>query len=136
MMAEEAAYRRGLKREDGEVSRRPAKRAKDVRWVREMARGKSETDRDGVPVGFGSFYKRCPGIYSQEELEAPQGHADRVRTADLIPEHKYAREQDDDDSELESDWHDRTSVDPDLHRAHRETEEKMQARRERERKHM
>lgn len=136
VMAEEAAYWRGLKRKDGEVSRRPAKRAKDVRWVREMARGKSETDRDGVPVGFGSFYKRCPGIYSQEELEAPQGHADRVRTADLIPEHKYAREQDDDDSELESDWHDRTSVDPDLHRAHRETEEKMQARRERERKHM
>ena len=131
---EEASYQRSLKREDAGARRsKPAKRAKgegDFRWVREMARGKPSKDRDGVPVGFGSFYKRIPGMYSREELNAKQGHEDRVRTADLIPEHKLAREMNGDDSELESDWRDRTAIDPEEHRAQRETEERLAARRE------
>ena len=98
-----------------------------------MARGKARTDRDGIRIGFGSFYKRCPGIYSREELNAKQGHANRVRTVDLIPEHKLARKQDGNDSEKESDWLDRTAIDPELHRAQRETEEKMRVHRERDR---
>lgn len=91
----------------GQRSKPQARQAREGRSLglqdgpREVNHG--QRDSDGIPKGFGRFNKRCPGIYSQEEVEAQQGHADRVCTADLIPEHKPAHEQDNDDSELESD---------------------------------
>ena len=81
------------------------------RWYTKRTRGKSYLN-DGTPTGFGSWYKRKPGHYSIEEFGAPRGHADRVRTADCIYEDQSKRIEEEDDSELESDWLDRTSIEP------------------------
>ena len=65
----------------------------------------------GVLWGFGSWYKRTPLQYSCEELHAEQGHEDRIRTVDLYWSDAKQRRNRDDDSQLSSDWKDRTSID-------------------------
>ena len=47
--------------------------------------------------------------YTCEEYYAPQGHKDRVRTADLMPEDTIHYELKDDDSLKASDWRERMS---------------------------
>ena len=42
--------------------------------------------------------------YTDEEMNLPQGHEDRIRTVDLLPNDKKRREQDDDNSVLPTDW--------------------------------
>jgi len=92
------------------------------RWVDEMARGKSRRNSAGKPKGFGSWYRRKPFDYSPAEFQADQKHADRVRTADLTATDMADRDLADDDSFKESDWMDRTSIDPFLFRAKLEAE--------------
>ena len=93
-----------------------------------MARGKAKYRR-GKIKGFGSFYNRLPGHYSEAEQMAKQGHADRIRTVDLMPDHRLERELADDDSQKLSDWHDRTSIDPVAYKIRQEAEEDYARRR-------
>ena len=99
------------------------------RWYSERTRGKSYLN-DGEPTGFGSWYKRKPGHYSIEEFGAPQGHADRVRTADCTYEDQSKRIEEEDDSELESDWQDRTSIDPKRYNDQRNVENDLRKKRD------
>lgn len=105
------------------------------RWVNEMTRGpqkKINKPKAGGPKvkGLGSFYLRAPGNYSLAEFLAKQPHQDRVRTADLNPGDRAERDLADDDSHKESDWLDRTSIDPNKFKAQKEAEEEVADRRE------
>ena len=82
------------------------------RWEKEKSRKDIHRGAKGKPEGTGSWYNRVPGDYSKEELLLPQGHQDRVRTADLHTVDQFQRDKKDDVSDKESDWEDRTSVDP------------------------
>ena len=90
--------------------------ARAPRWQQEIARGKSRKDSEGRRVGFGSWHMRRPGHYSKEEFLAEPGHPDRVRTADCRPADRAEREAAGADSDRESDWKDRTAIDPEEHR--------------------
>ena len=84
------------------------------RWEREKDRPRNKItfeDEDGTIRGFGSWYKRTPMHYSCDELHAKQGHPDRIRTVDLCWSDAKQRRNRDDDSQLPSDWKDRTSID-------------------------
>ena len=94
-----------------------------ARWLDEVARAKPKCNKSGTPKGFGSFCDRKHGDYSRTELEAEQGHLDRVRTADLLPEHRAERELMDDYSHKSSGWADCTSINPALYRAQQEVEQ-------------
>ena len=59
-------------------------------------------------VDFGSCYERQYEDYTCEEYYAPQGHKDRVHTADLTPQDIINRELKDGDSLKDSDWRERT----------------------------
>ena len=74
------------------------------RCYREQDRRPCYIDAKGKKVGFGSWYERLYNDYSCEELYAPQGHNDRVRTCDLMPQDRVEREANNDDSMMESDW--------------------------------
>jgi hypothetical protein len=65
-------------------------------------------------VRLSLFFKRVPYDYTDEELNLPQGHVDRIRTVDLTPEDRKRREDADDDSVLPTDWLERTA---ELHHA-------------------
>ena len=107
---------------------KPAKDARP-RWMDEMSRGKSRKDIRRRIVGFGSFYQRPPGKYSEAEFLAEQGHPDRIRTADLTEGHRAEREQADDDSGKESDWQARTAIDPKLFQSRKDMEKEMRDKR-------
>ena len=80
------------------------------RYVIEFDRNAVQRDDyDGTPQGFGSWYGRRKYDYSRDELDASQGHQDRVRTVDLHRQDIKFRS--DDDSHLESDWVKRTGRD-------------------------
>ena len=110
-------------------SKKTESSATKARWMDEMDRPKSRSTEAGNLIGFGSWYRRQPGKYSPHELTAGQGHEHRVRTVDLLPEDRLERENQDDDSMLMSDWKDRTSIDPEVHRAHKDYEREMKERR-------
>ena len=93
-----------------------------------MARGKAKMRR-GKIKGFGSFYNRSPGHYSEAEQMAKQGHLDRIRTVDLMPDHRMERELADDNSLKLIDWHDRTSINSVAHKIRLEAEEDFARRR-------
>ena len=67
---------------------------------------------------------RLPGNYSRDEFQAPQGHDDRVRTADCHKTDQLIRQSEGNDSELESDWYLRTSKDNNLFRTRQIFKEK------------
>ena len=87
---------------------RPKYKSKTPRWVDEKGRNKHPLDKQGEKVGFGTFYKIAYNDYTCEELICPQGLRDRPRTVDLNPTDVVKRELTEDDSDLESDWLDRT----------------------------
>ena len=64
------------------------------------------------------------------ELLAEQSHRDRVRTADLRLDDRAERELADGDSKKESDWFDRTSINPKIFREKKEAENELKERRE------
>jgi hypothetical protein len=101
-----------------------------ARWLSEMSRGKPKKNKEGRVKGFGSWYQRRPGNYSRKEYLAEQGHRDRIRMADYTMEDRAERELADDDSQIGSDWLDRTSIDPTAYRACKEEEREMKARRD------
>ena len=68
----------------------------------EQTRSPCAPDKTGKKVGFGSWYERLYNDYTCEELYAPQGHNDRVRTCDLAPQDRVEHEANDDDSLMES----------------------------------
>ena len=86
----------------------PFKFGPDPRWRKEKKYKPCAEDDQGRKTGHGSFYKRAYNDYTMEELLARQGRSVRIRTKDLIPFDRLKREMDGDDSELESDWLDRT----------------------------
>ena len=77
---------------------------------------------------------REPGVYSNQEFMAEQGHRDRVRTADCTNLDKLEREHNDDDSHKESDWHDRTSIKPSEFWAQKKLERDLQKKRDEDKK--
>ena len=81
---------------------------KDVCWTKEKNCPACALDDKNKKAGFGNWCKRAYNDYTCEEFYAAQGHDDRVRTADLFPEDAIKREITDDDSLLDSDWHERT----------------------------
>ena len=87
---------------------KPHKFGKDPRWREEKRIKPCAEDDQGRKVGHGSFYKRAYNDYTTEELLARQGRSLRIRTKDLIPFDRVKREMAGDDSDLESDWLDRT----------------------------
>ena len=93
-----------------------------------MARGKAKYWR-GKTKGFGSFCNQAPGHYSEAEQMAKQGHPDRIRTVDLMPDHRLERELADDVSQKLSDWHDRTSINHVSYKIRQEAEEDYARRR-------
>ena len=101
-----------------------------ARWMAEMGRKKQNKSKEGTPKGFGSFYERKPYMYSMAEFMAEQGAADRIRTADLTPADKADREIADDDSMKESDWFDRTSINPFMWRAQKNAEKELRKKRD------
>ena len=62
-------------------------------------------------VGLGSFFKHRSYDYTDEELNLPQGHADRIRirTIDLTPEDRKHGEDANNDSVLPTNWLERTA---------------------------
>ena len=78
----------------------------------EKDREEIHQDKDGKPNGTGSWYKQVPGDYSTQEYLAPQGHKDRVCTRNLKEQARIQRRNEQDNLDLESDWQDRTSIDP------------------------
>ena len=80
------------------------------RWQQESRREKSKTDSKGKLVGFGSFFKRPFGRYSEAEFMAPMGHPDRIRTIDCKSVQIMERQAMEDDSDLETDWYERSSI--------------------------
>ena len=78
------------------------------RWTKEKTLQPCATDDQDRKVGYGSYYKRAYADYTCEEMLAKQGRSVRVRTKDLIPLDRVKRELAGDDSDLESDWLDRT----------------------------
>ena len=62
------------------------------------------------------------------ELLAEQSHRDRVRTADLRLDDRAKRELADDDSMKESDWFDRTSINPKVFRSQKDAEYELKER--------
>ena len=90
----------------------PNKTTQQPRYVQEMTRGKSKRTSEGKLKGFGSFYRRKPGNYSEAEFVARPGSKDRIRTADCTLGDQAERALADDDSLQPSDWADRTSIDP------------------------
>ncbi len=79
------------------------------RWYVEASREPCQINSQGEAIGLGSFFNRRPFDYTDEEMNLPQGHEDRIRTVDLLPEDRKRREQEDDDSVLPSDWLERTA---------------------------
>jgi len=79
------------------------------RWYREISREPRQVNEQNDAIGLGSFFKRNPYDYTDEEFSLPQGHEDRIRTVDLLPEDRKRREDADDDSILPSDWLERTA---------------------------
>ena len=55
-------------------------------------------------IGHGSFFKCWPYDYTDEEMNLPQGHEDRIRTVNLLPYDRKRCEDDDNDSVLPTDW--------------------------------
>ena len=81
------------------------------RWYAKRLRGKSYLN-DGDATGVGLWYKHKPRHCSIKEYGAPQGHADQVCTADCNHEDQLKCIEEEDDSELESDWLNCTSINP------------------------
>ena len=82
------------------------------RWTKEMSRPKPKTDHQVCVTGYGSWYKRKPYTYSNDEFKAPQVHNDRVCTVDCTPLNRDEHKLGNDNSFFESDWGKRTSVVP------------------------
>jgi hypothetical protein len=78
------------------------------RWYFEASGEPCQINSQGKAIGHGSFFNRRLFDYTDEEMNLPQGHEDRIRMADLLPEYKKRREQDDNDSVLPTDWLERT----------------------------
>ena len=94
-------------------SSKKAPRKREPRWVREKKRDTVEYDpSSGKKTGFGSWYKRPYEKFSRSEIDAPDGHPDRIRTIYIPNGHDYLEREWDDDSEKSSDWYDRTGVRP------------------------
>lgn len=72
-----------------------------ARWHRESGCERSKRNSKGEALGFGSWMNRLPGNYSRNEFQVPQGHDDRVRTADCHRVDQLTRQAEGDDSELE-----------------------------------
>ena len=70
----------------------------NARWNSEKPRTENSLDEQDKKVRFGSWYNRKYDDYTCEEMYVPQGHKDRVRTADLPPEDAMDRKIRDDDS--------------------------------------
>jgi hypothetical protein len=84
------------------------------RWYLKISREPCQVNEQNEAVGLGSFFKRVPYDYTDEELNRPQGHVDRIRTVDLTPEDRKRSEDADDDSVLPTDWLERMA---ELHHA-------------------
>ena len=74
----------------------------------EASREPRQINSQGEAIGLGPFFQHPPYDYTNEEMNLPQGHEDRIRTIDLLPDDRKHREQDDDDSVLPTDWLQRT----------------------------
>ena len=79
-----------------------------ARWTKEQPRKACALGMQDRKVDFGSCYERQYEDYTCEEYYAPQGHKDRVHTADLTPQDIINRELKDGDSLKDSDWRERT----------------------------
>ncbi len=78
------------------------------RWYLEASHEPRQINAQKEAIGRGSFFKCWPFDYTDDELNLPQGHKDRIRTADLLPIDRQCREQDNNDSVLPKDWLERT----------------------------
>ena len=110
----------------------PKSNEKAERWCKEFRRAPSFME-DGKPYGFGSWFRRIPGDYTTAELEAHQGHKDRVRTADCRKADRDQRDKEGDNSDKESDWLDRTSIDIRKYNIDRSVEEDLRKSRDEKR---
>ena len=77
-------------------------------WYLEISREPCQVNSHNEAIGLGSFYKRQPYDYTKDELNLPQGHEDRIRTADLLPANRKWCADEDDDSVRPTDWLKRT----------------------------
>jgi len=58
----------------------------------------------GQAIGRGSFYKLWSRDYTNEECDLPQGHKDRIRMVDLLPEATKCLADVGNDSMLATNW--------------------------------
>ena len=100
------------------------------RWKDEMNCEKQKKSKKNKPKGFGSFYMRAPGQYSMSKLLAEQSHRNHMRTADLWLDDKAKRELADDNSMKESNWFDRTSINPKVFKEQKDAENELKEYRE------
>eukprot|EP00957_Ditylum_brightwellii_P139718 10647784-Ditylum_brightwellii.AAC.1 len=76
-----------------------------------MTRAKSKNKgKDSTIVGFGSFYKQHPFVYSQRELLQEQRHCDFIHTVYCSKTNKVKHNQANNDLGLESDSCSCTSI--------------------------
>ena len=73
-------------------------------WYLEASLEPRQMNTQNQAIGHGSFFKRRAYDYTNNELNLPHGHKDRLRTVDLLPADRQCCEQDDDNSVLPSDW--------------------------------
>ena len=60
-------------------------------------------------IGLGSFFKCRPYDYTNDELNLPQGHEDRIRMVDLLPANRKRCEDENDGSVRPTDWLEHTA---------------------------
>eukprot|EP00957_Ditylum_brightwellii_P004150 316181-Ditylum_brightwellii.AAC.1 len=93
-----------------------------------MAREKpKKKGKDNKVVGFGSFFKQHPFIYSKKEFLAEQGNCDHICTADCTDAYKADHDQANNDSGCKSDWYSHTSIHLGKYRASKAAETELKA---------
>ena len=78
-------------------------------WYLEISREPRRVNSRNEAIGLGSFYKRWQYDYTNNELNLPQGHEDRMRTVDLLPVDRKQHADEDNDSICPTDWLEHTA---------------------------
>jgi len=80
------------------------------RWYLEISRDPCQVSSHNEAIGLGSFFKCQPYDYTDNELNLPQGHEDHIHMVDLLPTDRKRREDEDDASDVPTDWVEHTEA--------------------------
>ena len=70
------------------------------RWYLKISQEPHQVNSHNKAIGLGLFFKHQPYDYTNDELNLPQGHEDRICMVDLLPANRKQHEDEADDSVL------------------------------------